>query len=152
MTAAMAEGRRVTGIDISAAQLALARRNVPGARFEQADLLAYDRPAASVDAVVAFYVLTHVPRGELASLLGRISRWLRPSGVFLAAFGVEDDPGTVEPDWLGVPMYFSHFSARVNRRLVREVGLIEELAEVWTEPADREGARFLWVLARAPQG
>lgn len=150
MTAALARGRRVTGLDISAAQIALARRNVPGAAFLQGDLLAYDRPAASLDAVTAFYAFTHVPREALAPLLGRIAGWLRPGGVFLAAFGVEDDPGTVEPDWLGVPMYFSHHSARVNRRLVREAGLEEQLAEVLEEPADRHGARFLWVLARRP--
>lgn len=149
MTAALAEDRDVTGLDISAAQVALATRNVPRARFLQADLIAYDRPPASVDAVVAFYVLTHVPRAELAPLLGRIARWLRPGGVFLAAFGVEDDPGGVE-DYLGVPMYFSQFSARVNRRLVGEAGLAVERAEVLTEPEDRASARFLWVLARAP--
>ena len=62
MTAALAEGRDVTGLDISAAQVALATRNVPAARFQHADLIAYTRPPASIDAVVAFYVLTHVPR------------------------------------------------------------------------------------------
>jgi hypothetical protein len=95
-------------------------------------------------------VFTHVPREELAGLLGRVAGWLRPGGVLLAAFGVEDDPGGVEPDWLGVPMYFSHWSARVNRRLVAEAGLAVEVAEVLEEPADRHGARFLWVLARRP--
>ena len=150
MTAALVGGRRVTALDISAAQVALARRNVPAARFLVADLTTYAQPLASVDAVVAFYVLTHVPREELAPLLGRIAGWLRPDGVFFAAFGVEDDPGSVEEDYLGVPMYFSHFSARVNRRLVEEAGLVVERAEVLTEPEDRETARFLWVLARKP--
>lgn len=68
--------------------------------------------------------------------------------MFLASFGVEDDPGAVEADWLGVDMYFSHFSARVNRRLVAAAGLEIELAEVLAEPGDRFDARFLWVLAR----
>lgn len=150
MTAALAVGRSVTGVDISAAQIALATANVPTATFVPADLTTYDRPAASVDAVVAFYSLTHIPREELVPLLGRIRRWLRPGGVFLASLGVEDDPGGIEDDWLGVPMYFSHFSAKVNRRLVEEAGLVIEWAEVVTEPEDRHDARFLWVLARAP--
>ena len=88
MTAALAEGRAVTGVDISAVQLRLAREHVPGARFIQADLVTYDRPAASVDAVVAFYVITHVPRTEHAALFGRVARWLRPGGTFLASLGV----------------------------------------------------------------
>ena len=47
-------------------------------------------------------------------------------------------------------MYFSHFSARVNRRLVAEAGLVVESADVLVEPEDRSDARFLWVLARNP--
>ena len=151
MTARLAESRRLTGVDGSATQLALARRNVPSATFLQADITTLERPVASVDAVAAFYVLTHVPREELAPLLDRIRGWLRPGGVFIASFGVEDDPGTIEPDWLGVPMYFSHFSARVNRRLVEAAGFTIEWSEVLREPEDRFDARFLWIVARAAE-
>ena len=150
MTVALARGRHLTGIDISAEQLRLARRNVPGATFIQADIATLDWPMASVDAVVAFYSLTHVPRDGHAALLARIRGWLRPGGLFIASLGVEDDPGGIEPGWLGVDMYFSHFSARVNRRLVEAAGLVIERADVIVEPEDRHGARFLWIAARAP--
>jgi SAM-dependent methyltransferase len=150
MTATLARGRRLTGVDLSATQLDLARRNVPAATFLQADVTTLERPPASTDAVVAFYVLTHVPREALPGLLSRIHGWLRPGGVFLAAFGVVADPGPIEPDWLGGPMVFSHFSARVNRRLVDQAGVLVEWAEILTEPEDRFDARFLWILARTP--
>lgn len=149
MTARLAIGRNLTGIDISGEQIRRARRNVPGAAFIRADLTTLEQPPASVDAVLAFYCLTHVPRDEHAALFARIGRWLRPGGLFLASLGVEDDPGTIEADWLGVDMYFSHFSARVNRRLLVAAGLAVERAEVVTEPEDRHDARFLWVVARA---
>ena len=150
MTATLAVGRTVTGVDISAAQIALARANVPSATFLQTDLATLDFPSGSFDAVVAFYSLTHVPRAEHAALFGRIRSWLRPGGVFVASLGVEDSPDEVEADWLGVDMFFSHFSARVNRRLVAEAGFEIERADVVTEPEDRHDARFLWVVARAP--
>jgi len=150
MTAKLAIGRNLTGVDISAGQIRRARRNVPEATFIQADLTTLERTPASLDAVVAFYSLTHVPRDEHAALFARIRRWLRPGGLFLASLGVEDDPGGVEADWLGVDMYFSHFSARVNRRLLESAGLHVERADVVTEPEDRHDARFLWVVARAP--
>jgi SAM-dependent methyltransferase len=149
MTAALAEGRRVTGVDISATQIELARRNVAAATFLQADMTTLDFPAASFDAVVAFYSLTHVPRYEQGPLLARIARWLRPGGVFIASMGVEDDPGDVEHGWLGVDMYFSHFGAKQNRRLVERAGLKVEEAEIDAEPEDRHDARFLWIVARA---
>ncbi len=150
MTARLAIGRRLTGIDISAEQIRRARRNVPGSEFIQADLTTIGRPAASLDAVVAFYSLTHVPRDEHAALFARIRRWLRPGGVFIASLGVEDDSATIEADWLGVEMYFSQFSARVGRRLVEAAGLVVERADVVAEPEDRHDARFLWIVARAP--
>jgi SAM-dependent methyltransferase len=150
MTAALATGRRVTGVDISATQIELVRRNVPAATFLQADMTALDFPAASFDAVVAFYSLTHVPRDEQGPLLERVVRWLRPGGVFIGSMGVEDDPGDVEHDWLGVDMYFSHFGAKRNRRLVERAGFEIESAEIHAEPEDRHDARFLWIVARAP--
>ncbi|MBA2380867.1 MAG: class I SAM-dependent methyltransferase [Chloroflexi bacterium] len=152
MTARLAIGRRLTGVDLSVEQIRRARANVSGATFLVADMTELERPPASLDAVVAFYSLTHVPRDEHAALFARIRTWLRPGGLFLASLGVEDDPGTVERDWLGVDMYFSHFSARVSRRLVEEAGLIVEQADVIAEPEDRFDARFLWIVARAPAG
>jgi SAM-dependent methyltransferase len=151
MTVRLAAGRRVTGVDISAEQIRRARFNVPEATFVHADLTTLEYPPTSFDAVVAFYCLTHVPRDEHGPLFTRIRRWLRPGGLFIASLGVEDDPGTVEDGWLGVAMYFSHFSARVNRRLVTAAGLVVEQADVVTEPEDRHSARFLWVVARAPR-
>jgi SAM-dependent methyltransferase len=151
MTATLAAGRTLTGVDISAGQIELARANVRSATFLHADLTALDMPPASFDAVVAFYSLTHVPRAEHAALFGRIRSWLRPGGLFLASLGVEDAPDDIEADWLGVDMFFSHFSARVNRRLIAEAGLLIERADVVAEPEDRHDARFLWVVARAPE-
>ena len=104
----------------------------------------------SFDAVVAFYSLVHVPRDEQAILIERVRSWLRPGGVFLASMGVSDEPGDVETDWLGVDMYFSHFGAKANRRLVERAGLVIDRTELADEPEDRHAARFLWVVARAP--
>ena len=150
MTAALAEGRTVTGVDISTTQLEMARRNVPGATFIQADMTTLVFEPASFDAVMAFYSLSHVPRDEQAELISRIRGWLRPGGLFLASMGADDEPGDVEPGWLGVDMYFSHFGAKANRRLVEHAGLVVERAVLEVEPEDRHDARFLWVVARAP--
>jgi SAM-dependent methyltransferase len=150
MTAALADGRKVTGVDISATQVRMAREHVPSATFLQADMTALDFEPASFDAVVAFYSLTHVPRDEVPPLLSRIRGWLRPGGAFIATMGADDDPGGIEEDWLGVDMYFSHFGAKRNRRLVEEAGFAIDSADIVVEPEDRHDARFLWVVAHAP--
>ncbi len=151
MTRALVAGRQVTGVDISARQIELARAAVPEATFVHADMTALDFHPASFDAVVAFYSLTHVPRADLPELLAAVRRWLRPGGVLIASMGAQDAPDAVEPDWLGTPMFFSHHGAKKNRALVRRSGFELEEAVVEEEPEDRHAALFLWVVARRPE-
>jgi SAM-dependent methyltransferase len=152
MTQALAIGRRVTGVDVSARQIALARAAVPEATFVQADMSSLDLAPSSLDAVVAFYSLTHLPRRDLPALLAAVRGWLRPGGVLIASMGAQDGPDAVEADWLGAPMFFSHHGAKKNRALVRNAGFDLEEAVVEEEPEDRHGALFLWVVARRPSG
>ncbi len=152
MTRALAAGRHVTGVDISARQVELARAAVPEATFIHADMSALDLAPASVDAVVAFYSLTHVPRADLPGLLASVRVWLRPGGILIASMGAQDAPDGVEADWLGAPMFFSHYGAKENRALVRRAGFELEEAVVEEEPEDRHAALFLWVVARLPSG
>jgi SAM-dependent methyltransferase len=152
MTRALAVGRRVMGVDISARQVELARAAVPEATFIKADMSALDLPPDSLDAVVAFYSLTHVPRADLPGLLAAVLGWLRPGGILIASMGAQDSPDAVEEDWLGAPMFFSHFGAKKNRALVRRAGFELEEAAVEVEPEDRHDALFLWVVARRPSG
>jgi len=148
VTRALAETCGVTGVDISAAQIELARQDVPGATLIHADMAQIDFPPASFDAVVAFYALIHVPREEHAALLERIAKWLRPGGLLFATMGVRDDPGSIEPDWLGAPMFWSNFDAATNCELVRQAGFALLDAEVVAEDEDGEPVSFLWVVAR----
>jgi SAM-dependent methyltransferase len=149
-TQRLARSFAVTGVDISAQHIALARRNVPTATFLQADMAALDFPPASFDAVAAFYSIIHVPREEHAALLHDIATWLRPGGLLVATMGAGSTEAAVEPDWLGAPMYFSHFDGATNRRLVAEAGL--RIISAREETADEDGApvTFLWVVATKP--
>jgi SAM-dependent methyltransferase len=142
----------VTGVDISARSIALAKQQVPEATFIHADMTRLDFPPASFDAVIAFYSITHVPREEHAQLLQDIATWLRPGGLFVASLGAGDDPGGVEEDWLGAPMYFSAFDSDTNRRLVQEAGLQLLIADDITGDEDGVPVTFLWVVATKPDG
>lgn len=137
------------GVDSSRSQVALARACVPNGTFMVADMAEFAFPPASFDVVTALYSLIHVPRVEHEALLGRIAGWLRPGGLFVATMGAADNPGAVEPDWLGAPMFFNHFDAATNRRLVMETGLAVEFAEEVTIWEYGQPARFLWIVARA---
>ena len=62
--------------------------------------------------------------------------------------GSGDDPGTIQQDWLGTPMFFSGFDAAANTRLLQDAGFDIFEAEVITHEEDGQPVAFLWVLAR----
>jgi SAM-dependent methyltransferase len=152
MTRRLAARFHVTGVDLSARHIALAQAAIPQATFIQADMAALNFPSGSFDAIAAFYSIIHVPREEHGDLLRRIAGWLRPGGLLVATIGAGDTPAGVEADWLGAPMYWSHFDSATNRRLVTAAGL--ELLESREETEDEDGTpvTFLWVVARKPGG
>jgi cyclopropane fatty-acyl-phospholipid synthase-like methyltransferase len=140
----------VTGVDISARQIALAHAHVPAATFIETDMTTLTFPPASFDAVTAFYAITHVPREEHAALFARIATWLAPGGLFVASLSDGGSPGMVENDWLGAPTYFSGHDAATSLALLRDAGLSIEQANRETDAEFGKPTTFLWVVARKP--
>ena len=143
-------GFDVTGVDLSERQLDLARERVPGATFLKADMTDLDFDAGTFDAVVAFHSIIHVPREEHPALLGKIRRWLKGDGLFLATLTLTDFVGE-DGDWegWGAPMRWSHYDAATNVAMLRDAGL----HIVYAEPragggTGKAGETWLWVLAR----
>ncbi|HEY0107491.1 MAG TPA: class I SAM-dependent methyltransferase [Rhizomicrobium sp.] len=148
VTAALAARARVMAADISPAQVALARANVPGATILCADMMALDFAAAAFDAVCAFYAITHLPREEHGEMFARVARWLKPGGVFFASLGAGETDGRTQ-DWLGEPNYFSHPAAETSLRLLADAGFAVEMHELAAQDLPgEEGLPFLWVAAR----
>lgn len=140
----------VTGVDLSALQLELARHNVPlGATFLKADMAdegSLTFPPASFAAALALYSIIHVPREEQSALLLRIRRWLCAGGLFLATWAVGEWEGE-EADWegWGAPMWWSHYDADANRALLADAGFVS----LWEETVTSHGETWLWLLAQA---
>lgn len=139
---------QVTGVDISAAQIELAKQYVPEATLVQADMMALEFPVATFDAVVAFYAIIHPPRTEQAVLIKRLAEWLRPGGWLLVNLGVANDPGSIEQDWLGTAMYWSSYDAQTNLALVSQAGFTLVETEILVDEEDGEPVSFLWVFAQ----
>lgn len=142
-----AHGRWV-GVDLSWSQLAVAKRAMPGACLIHADMTELGIRPASLDAVVAFYSIIHVPRHRHAALLTDIATWLRPDGLFVAAFGTRDTAVDIAQEWLGVPMFWSSHTVDVTRALIRRAGLDVRCEAVETAEEDGRPISFYWVCAR----
>jgi 2-polyprenyl-3-methyl-5-hydroxy-6-metoxy-1,4-benzoquinol methylase len=142
-------GFTVTGVDVSARQLELARTNVPDGTFLKADMIELAFAPESFDAVVAFHSIIHVPRAEHPALLADIHRWLKPEGLFLATMTVTDFEGRDE-NWggWGAPMVWSHYDGEANVAMLREAGFEIHYAEPRTGLGTGDAETWLWVLAR----
>ena len=140
-------GRDVIGVDVSEAQLALARVAFQQARFVRADMTEFDLEPGSVAGVVALYSMIHVPRERFAPMFRRIREWLLPGGAFLATFTARDYPGAIE-DWLGTEMFFNGFAPQTTIELLRDAGLTVVRDEVVTIKEPEGEVPFHWVLAQ----
>ncbi len=148
---ALADGRRYTGVDLSAGQLNLARERLPDATLIQADFTTIELPDDSFDGVIAFFVFNHLPRAEHEPMFSRVYSWLRPGGRFMLSLGASDTDDEVEEDWLGVPMFFAGFEPDANERALLGAGFELELSETRSEiEAGGQEVTFHWVIARKP--
>lgn len=122
-------GFSVLGIDASRRQIELARANVPGARFEVADMKALQPSDYSVDCVVAFYSVYHVPREMHANLYAAFHGFLSSrGGLAFLLLGTKDWDG-YKDDFHGGKMYWSSFSLDEELKLIEHAGFtIESVA------------------------
>ncbi|KAF4409869.1 MULTISPECIES: class I SAM-dependent methyltransferase [Streptomyces] len=118
-------GHRVVGVDLSAAMVALARENVPGAEFHQLDLADIGpggaAPLGRFDAVAAFFSLLMLPRAEIPPALRMLHQLMRPEGLLALSMVEADVDDTVIP-FLGNSIRVSGYLRDELRQVVREAG------------------------------
>ena len=100
---------RYLGVDISPAQVALARANVPDGSFEVADMTRLSFQEGEFAGIVALYSLIHVPIEQQPALIEAMHNWLKADGCILAVVGAKAWTG-IEKDWIvpGTTMYWNH--------------------------------------------
>ena len=143
---------RVTGVDVSSEMVKLARRSVPKGEFICQDVMSVDFEDGSFDAVVAFYMIFHLPREEHESLFRNVRRWLKPGGYFLCTLSRQDEPAYTEDDFFGETMYWSNYA--LPRSLATLEGVGFEVIEVgstaagWEDEVEAEREEHPLVLLR----
>ncbi|WUD73447.1 class I SAM-dependent methyltransferase [Streptomyces sp. NBC_00510] len=124
-------GHEVTGVDLSAGMLSLARRHVPRATFLQADIADLraggrhgpDGPGdpGRFDAAVAFFSLLMLPRAEIPLALRSVHDLLLPGGMFTLSM-VEADVDDFAIPFLGNTIRVSGYLRDELRQVVSDAG------------------------------
>lgn len=117
-----AAGCEVTGIDVSAEMVALARERVPRARFEQADVRTYAPGGGGFDAVCAFFPLLMMEQREVAASLERMASWVAPGG-YLVLATVPGDISGLAIEWMGHQVTVSSLSEQEYATRIETAGL-----------------------------
>lgn len=136
-------GLQVLGVDFSEVQLRRARSLVPNAGLVQADMTDFSLRPGSLDAVVSFYALIHVPLADQRALFPRIRGWLRSGGYALVIVGAQRWTGTEQ--YLGTPMFWDHADADTYLRWLGR----GRLAPVWQRYIPEGNSGHALILAQA---
>ena len=150
-------GHTVTAVDISSAQIDLAKANLqpfltdttsPRLTLLNEDMTSLSFRPSSFSAIVAFYSLFHLPKPDQRAAIRNIARWLKPGGWFLCNLQT-DDSDITRDDWMGAKMFSTGFGVQGNSEMLRTegVGLKIVLDKVVVETIGRMEERFQWVLA-----
>lgn len=137
----------------------------------KSDMLDLSFERGSFIAVVAFFSLIHLARGDQKIMIQRIWEWLDVGGYLCANFGVinndreEDkddvqaqikseeekgeDPteltGSVVEGWLGMTAYWDGYGVERTKAILKDVCFEVVVADVVEEVGD---ATFFWIIAR----
>lgn len=136
----------VIGVDFAEAQITLARTLVPKARFICQDMTKLDFPDCSFDAICSYYAIIHIPREEHNRLLLNFYRMLKPKGLILVCMGADDLKDDVA-EYFGTRMYWSHYDADTNKRLITKCGFNIMLSRIVPDSIHPESSH-LFVLAK----
>jgi SAM-dependent methyltransferase len=117
-------GYDVIGVDFSSVQIDRARELIPTGTFIQADITSLHIDS-KFPAIIAFYILIHIPVEEQAALIRSIGAWTEEGGYCLMTVGISAWTGE-ECGWRGsaecIKMWWSQADLEDSRTWVMEAG------------------------------
>ncbi|KAF1344298.1 methyltransferase type 11 [Delphinella strobiligena] len=146
-------GAEVVANDISAKQLELAKARCPEASFVAGDMAALSFEPGSLDGVVCFFTIFHLPRAEQKDLLFKVYAWLKPGGMFVCNLATIDEE-EIHGEFLGHGMFWSSYSEEDNKIMLSDTGFEVLQAEMLVAGEEEDDfdydVKFLWVAAKKP--
>lgn len=109
------------GLDLSPAMVAIARRKQPHMRFEVGSLTDLDLAESSLGGVLAFYSTIRVPDDDMPAVVAGFRRVVRPGGIVMVGFDVDEAHRRKTEGYGGHPMDLEVHPApsQPGRRLAR---------------------------------
>ncbi|WP_371375054.1 class I SAM-dependent methyltransferase [Sporomusa aerivorans] len=113
----------ITGIDLSAEMLELAKRNVPQGNFQLQDSREANFPPESFDAVMLSFSIVHLENDEAKLVLMNVVKWVRRGGYVYLSFMEGRQPGFETTSFSEQPLYFNYFREAEIKGFLEQRGL-----------------------------
>lgn len=113
----------ITGIDLSAEMLEMAKTNVPEGSFHLQDSRTASFSADYFDAVVLSFSIVHLDDDEAKAVVANAVKWLCSGGYLYISFMEGRQPGFETTTFSRQPLYFNYFSGTEIEKLLKENGM-----------------------------
>lgn len=113
---------KVTGVDLSANAIELARQNVPEATFLVQDIRKIDAEQ-QYDVILAAFCIVHLTDEETLGLLEKISSMLRNNGSLYLSFMEGKMPGCETTSFSEEKIFFNYYNRNEIIELLAEKGI-----------------------------
>lgn len=147
-------GLSVSGMDLSPAMIALARKKYPALRFDVGSMLGLDHHDGALGGILAWYSIIHVPDEFLPGVFAEFHRVLAPGGYVQLAFQVGGEvKHRTEAGGHSVSLDFHRRQPEHVAELVSQAGLevrVRTLREPDADGAFAEETPQAFMLARKP--
>lgn len=114
-------GFRITGVDIAATMIHLARTRFPRHRWIEADMRKFGAESSAYDGIIAWSSLFHLDVEWQEKLIPRIAVWLRRGGV--ALFNTGPAHGTAIGEFEGEELFHASLALTEYRAVFAASGL-----------------------------
>lgn len=115
------EGFTPTGLDVSAEMLNIARTQLPGVDFINADICQYQL-TEKYDFITAWDSIWHIPLEQQHNVISKIVASLNVGGVFIFSFGGTTEQSCHSNDVMGPEVYYSTLGTNGFLALLLELG------------------------------
>lgn len=136
-------GCSVTGVDLSPRMIEIARQSVPSANLHCMDFTQLDLTGQKFNFIISLFAFDHIDRNFHFQTIARIKQHLEPGAGFLATFGETDNPGSLELNKDGIPLYRSSYG------LEQYLAFYQQLEFTVTETRRIEGEKRNYSVIRA---
>lgn len=138
------KGYSIIGVDISERLIQLAQSFVPSGRYHVADMMDLQPGAFSVEGVISYHSIFHLPRAHHAEMINKIFSFLKPGGYMLITMGAVAYEGSRK--YHGADMYWSQHGSEENTKIVKSAGFEIIKDEIETS----SGQSFQVIIAKKP--